>query len=345
MNTNLTIGIITFNSKAYIKPLIDSILRSSILPDKIIIFDNNSHDETLKLISEYNSSLIDIIKSKKNVGHSMACNELIKNCKTRYLILQDHDTELQKETLKILLDSALDFDDNEIAVSATIINAKHENKLCYGIDLHYMVSSLYRFSFQDKYIGNCPTTCVLIDLDKQPNTYFDNDFFIYINDIDFFYRLRINGYKILVNETAIVIHKEGSQNISGRKGAKYTPLKDYYITLNRLRFIMKNYQLKTLLLFIPAIMLTEIFGTINSFKQKTFNSHLRAYIHFIKNLKIIRNQRKRIQKERTIPDKKCITTANLQLSGSLMQNNLIKKVLIVYNILLNQYFKFIKLFL
>jgi glycosyltransferase involved in cell wall biosynthesis len=57
-----SVGIICFNQEKYINNAIDSLLMQTILPYEIIICDDSSTDNTLKIISEYKSKFPDLIQ-------------------------------------------------------------------------------------------------------------------------------------------------------------------------------------------------------------------------------------------------------------------------------------------
>ena len=58
MNTNLSIGIPTYNQGIYLQETINSILRQTVLPDEIVISNNFSDDDlTEKILGQYLSKL------------------------------------------------------------------------------------------------------------------------------------------------------------------------------------------------------------------------------------------------------------------------------------------------
>ena len=49
----ITVITITYNSEKYIERAINSVLNQTILPEKYIIVDNNSMDNTVKIVSSF----------------------------------------------------------------------------------------------------------------------------------------------------------------------------------------------------------------------------------------------------------------------------------------------------
>ena len=73
---------------------------------------------------------------------------------------------------------------------------------------------------------------------------FDERFFLYLEDLDFSYRVQKAGFKILFNPQAVVWHKNAGSSSSG------SALQRYYITRNRLLFGRKYASVKMKLLLL-----------------------------------------------------------------------------------------------
>ncbi|MFA6016886.1 MAG: glycosyltransferase family 2 protein [Patescibacteria group bacterium] len=101
----LSIIIPTHNSQNSIEPLLLSINNSSSVNFKkleVIVFDDGSKDNTLKVIKRVKKTLnfsLLIINSQINVGPAKARNLGAKKAKGDYLLFLDGDVELKKQTL------------------------------------------------------------------------------------------------------------------------------------------------------------------------------------------------------------------------------------------------------
>ena len=91
--------------------------------------------------------------------------------------------------------------------------------------------------------------------------YFDERYFLYLEDMDFCVKAKNAGFKIIFEPKAVIWHKNASS--SGGSGSQ---LQDYYITRNRLIFAFKYASLKTKL-----AILRQIIGQIkNPIKRRAF---------------------------------------------------------------------------
>ena len=91
MDKNLTVCVITFNSAKYLPDLLESIRKSYFKEFNLLFIDNASTDNTVEYLEKFDIEK-SVIKLSGNMGHSYAANIAIKECKTKYLILLDHDT-------------------------------------------------------------------------------------------------------------------------------------------------------------------------------------------------------------------------------------------------------------
>ncbi|MFG1500394.1 glycosyltransferase [Halobacteriovorax sp. XZX-3] len=95
--TLLTITVVTYNHEKYIKKCIESILRQKIkVPYKIIIGDDCSSDDTLKIVNIYKKEypeIITVLTHDKNMGDNGISNNLrlYRAAEGKYLIPFDGD--------------------------------------------------------------------------------------------------------------------------------------------------------------------------------------------------------------------------------------------------------------
>jgi glycosyltransferase involved in cell wall biosynthesis len=96
-STNYSAVLTTFNAETTITRALQSILEQSIKPDEIIIVDDASADQTLKIISKIsaNNEKIKIICSESNLGPANSRNLGVRYCKNEFIIFFDDDDESQ----------------------------------------------------------------------------------------------------------------------------------------------------------------------------------------------------------------------------------------------------------
>ncbi len=93
MNEIISVLIPVFNREKFLRPAIRSILKQTYKELDIIVYDDGSTDNSIKLVKELivKDSRIRLIDGKINKGVGHARNELIKTCNTKYAVWQDSD--------------------------------------------------------------------------------------------------------------------------------------------------------------------------------------------------------------------------------------------------------------
>ncbi len=133
-----------YNGEKYIREQLDSLLRQSLLPTRILIRDDGSKDDTMAILEEYASQypFIDYYNGK-NKGPARSFWDLIQKCEEAdYYALCDQDDVWFEDKLSVAVEK-LEGEDNSIPLlycSKYTLTDKDLNP----IDSN--VSSLYNFS-------------------------------------------------------------------------------------------------------------------------------------------------------------------------------------------------------
>ena len=102
-----SIIITNYNYSKYLGRCLRSCLNQTLSSEKyeIILIDDNSKDESIKIAEEYISSFknLKIIKNKKNLGVAKSSNKAIKQANGKYVVRVDSDDYVNKEFLNILI--------------------------------------------------------------------------------------------------------------------------------------------------------------------------------------------------------------------------------------------------
>lgn len=106
--------------------------------------------------------------------------------------------------------------------------------------------------------------------------YFDEKYFLYLEDMDFCKRAKDDGFKIIFEPKAVIWHKN-----AGSSGGSGSQLQDYFITRNRLLFALKHATIKTKIALARQI-LSQIKNPIKRralFDFLTFNFGKGSYLN------------------------------------------------------------------
>lgn len=91
-----------YNVEKYIEETINSVLEQNFTNLELLIIDDCSKDDTLKIIKNYSNKdkRIKIFKNKKNRGKMVSVNKLFKKVRGKYLVLLDADDLFYPERLR-----------------------------------------------------------------------------------------------------------------------------------------------------------------------------------------------------------------------------------------------------
>jgi GT2 family glycosyltransferase len=259
---DITIGIVTYKSEKVLFKCLKSIKKIN----KIIIYDN-SNDIIVKNKVKSKYPKIKYILSKKNLGYGNANNEIIKKCKTKYLLILNPDTVLNKgcesELLKSINKKNLDF-----SIIAPISQDKNFGFIIKDPEL------TKKGIFETNYVKGF---ALLIDVKIIKKIgMFDKNIFLYFEEIDLCKRLSENNYKIYVNSKAKIFHKAAkSSNI----GFEFEKCRHWHWMWSSVYYKKKNSEyLEVLINFVPLVftsVLKMIFYTLIFQKKKILINYMR----------------------------------------------------------------------
>jgi GT2 family glycosyltransferase len=247
MSKELGIIICNFNKKEYIRDCLNSILDADFasISYDIIVVDNASIDGSVQMIKNEFQNVI-LIENKENTGgaggFATGMNYAVKN-EYSYICIQDNDTTVDKQTF-VNLKNYLDINPKVGVVGATILKMDEPEIIQeVGANLDFK-NFEFTLNYKDKKFikeelpnfikcDYVPACCFMTRLEVLKEVgVFDENYFIYWDDIDWSTRVRMNKYEIHAITNAFVWHKGGGRLL-------LNTFKQYYYYRNRLVFFSK----------------------------------------------------------------------------------------------------------
>lgn len=236
---DLSIVIISFNTKYYVRKCLESLLefKPKDLKLEVIVVDNDSKDGSLEDIELLKKQFVkkdiafELIANGANLGFSKANNVGIKKTHGRYVLFLNSDTEIYKNTLEEMV-TFMDLHQDAGAatcfvelVNKQLDDAAHRgfptpwNALCHfsGISKIFPASNFfngYHMGWKDldkvHEIDALAGAFMIVRREAGEQVkWWDEDYFFYGEDIDFCYQLKQNGWKIYFVPTTKVRHYKG----------------------------------------------------------------------------------------------------------------------------------------
>lgn len=228
----LSIIIVNFNTYQYISECLNSIYRSSKLNQsfEVIVIDNASSDKSVNLIKN-NFTKVKLISSQENVGFARANNQGIARSKGKYILLLNPDTILEADTLSFMVSFMESHSDVCVATCKVVLangsldDGCHRGfptpwkAFCYfaGLAKVFPSSKLfngYHLGYQslDKVheIDSCVGAFMMIRRNVGDSIgWLDEDYFWYGEDLDFCYRVKKKGWKVMFVPQVRITHFKG----------------------------------------------------------------------------------------------------------------------------------------
>ncbi len=234
INNDVSICIVNWNTKELLQKCLRSIKEKTVeLTYEIIVVDNNSQDDSVQMIKlDYPDCLI--IENKINLGFAKGNNEAVKKASGKYILYLNPDTELITNAIYgmfLFLEKNADFgavgcklvgSDGQIQFSCARTFPTPFNQFSYLAMLYRLFPqsrslSTVEMNYWD-HSGNREIDCVsgacimarkhIIDALNG----FDENFFMYAEDVDLCYRIRKESLKIYYLAEESVFHYEGASS-------------------------------------------------------------------------------------------------------------------------------------
>jgi len=268
---NLTFIIVTFKSDHIIHECIESLPKNS----NIIIIENSNNIEFKKKL-EAKYSKINVI-AQENTGMGSANNKGIKLCKTDYAFVINPDVKFYENTMSELINLSSKYNDYSILAPISD-DTKYPN---YKIINKKIKDNNPDFLNVDSVDGYA----MLINKNKfSDNIYFDENFFLYLENDDLCLRKKKEDNKIYVAKKAKVQHL-GAKSHSPVYEKEIEFSRNWHWMWSKFYFNKKHYSYsKAILIGLPALINSMIklfyyFITHNKFKKKVYTMRFLGLIN------------------------------------------------------------------
>jgi GT2 family glycosyltransferase len=241
-NPQVSIIIPVWNKWQYSYQCLRSILENTDqVSYEVIVVDNGSSDETLEMLRKVAN--IRTIRNESNLGFVMASNEGARGAQGDHLLFLNNDTLVTKGWLKEMV-SLMDSDDKIGAVGAKLVYP--DGRLQEAGGMIFSDGRGWNFGNGDDpekeaynkiiEVDYCSGACLLVrkSLFDAFGRFDERYSPAYYEEADFCFALRREGYKVLYDPKAVVIHYE-----SITVGMEATSDLREYLEINRKKFIEK----------------------------------------------------------------------------------------------------------
>ncbi len=190
-SNDLSIVIVTFKSEEKIITCLKSI------PTNIrVVVVENSDNHNFKKKLEDKFSNVECFLSGSNIGYAAANNLGLSKLKTKFALVLNPDTEL---------------DINAVNYFYSFVSQRKDFWLLGPANDQQKDFSSYRSDIIE--VKNLKGFAIFLNLEKFENTYFDENYFLYFEEIDLCRRVEERGGKIYLNKKILIKH-DGASSVN-----------------------------------------------------------------------------------------------------------------------------------
>ena len=268
MPINVSIIIVTYNSLPALDKSLASIQKSdSVDSCELILVDNNSTDDSVSVALDYFPNA-KIIKNNQNFGFAKACNIGAKNASGDILLFFNPDLVIDPNAVDVLtgyisanpqagaVAGRMRFPDGSFQATCRNFPDMTNIFLSRGSALSKIIPTEKSYTLPD-YSETTEVDAVagtLFAIRKEifeKVGQFDERFFMYMEDTDFSYRVKLAGYENYYVPEAGGVHLWG-------KGSKAGHLKrSYYHHMSVWKYYLKHFPGGFSIFFLPLLLITN----------------------------------------------------------------------------------------
>lgn len=301
---------VTHNSASLVRPVLEALLSDPVPPDEVIVVDSASTDGTLDVLAGFD---VTVLAQGHNVGFAAGCHIGAEASRGDTLVFLGHDTIPEPGWIQPLVE-ALD-DVGVGAAMATIEDADHPGTFnTSGGHLTY-----FGIGWVSGFGETVPDESGPVEvafpsgaaMAMRRQTWdrfggFRPAFFMYVEDSDLGWRLRLAGMRVVRVPESRVLH---------RYDFSRSPSKMYHLERNRMLMLRSNYRRRTLAVLSPALLLVELGTAVIAWRDGWLAEKMRAWRDAARSGEVVRQGRALTGANRILGDAAMIKTMDFRLSG------------------------------
>jgi GT2 family glycosyltransferase len=245
-----SIIIVNWNTKEFLLPCVRSVLESEQgISSELIVVDNGSRDASANEVKMTFPS-IRLVENHKNIGFAKAVNQGLQKASGGYILLLNPDTQIKSGTIGRLV-SFMDSHPDTGVAGAQLLNSdgSKQNSIANfpSLATELVNKRLLRWLFPKRYPGkerhhpepvevdSVIGACMIVRREALDQVGFlDEDYFLFLEETDWCYRMKKAGWKIYHIPQVEVYHFQGKSAEKEKERARV----EYF--RSRYHFFKKN---------------------------------------------------------------------------------------------------------
>ncbi|MDA0171517.1 glycosyltransferase family 2 protein [Solirubrobacter taibaiensis] len=294
--------VLNYDGRALLDTALPSLLAQTYSNVTITVIDNGSSDGSAAYVRERWPS-IEVLELPVNVGVAAALNRGVEVARGELVALLNNDIELEPDWLEHLV-AALDEHPTAASSSGKLLRFYERDVIdAAGDGLRWSGAAINRgngerdegqYDVADEVLTACAGAALYRQTALAEVGPFDEDFYAYLEDVDWGLRAQLLGYGSRYVPAAVGYHMRGAT--TGKQKPRYRRPQ----RRNQLWLLLKNYPTRALLVHAPEIVLLNAGVFVQDLLDGVISATLRGWLDAVRGLPKILRKRRAIQGSRRV---------------------------------------------
>ncbi len=303
MPPRVTAVVLTYDRRDLLDVILPSLERQTLGDLRVVVVDNGSRDDSAAYVRERWAAM-EVLALPSNVGVAAALNRGLAAAEgSEHVALLNNDLELEPDYLELLVQT---LDRHPEAASATgKMLSFHDRAQFDGAGDQFMWSGAAthrgfgerdtgQYDRPEAVFSPCAGAAVFRRAAFDVVGPFDEDFFAYLEDIDWGLRAQLAGFSARYEPAAVAFHMGGATTQGDRR--RY----DRLLRRNQLWLIAKNYPAPALVRHAGKLVLHQGGWIVSAAREGALREQLAALVAALRGLPGVMRKRRAVQATRRV---------------------------------------------
>jgi GT2 family glycosyltransferase len=300
----LSVAIATFNGRELLEGVLASLAHQTIAAEmNLVVIDDGSSDDTVMWLREHRPD-VRLIAHDRNLGVSRSLNEGLGLAEGEFLALLNNDVELEPDCLELLVEDLREHPD-AAASNPKLLDFHRRDHLDGAGDIYTWWGMANRrghgeldrgqYDRAEAVFGACAAVAVYRRSAIEQVGGLDEDFFAYLEDVDWSMRALLAGFQCRYQPQAVAYHM-GSATL----GSGPSEFNLFHMWRNGLWILAKDVPASLLLRHLPQLLIGQLWHLGKAIRERRMGVWARAWSAALRGLPGMLAKRRTIQARRAI---------------------------------------------
>jgi GT2 family glycosyltransferase len=298
----VTASVLNYNGRELLEAMLPTLLAQRYEDFEVVVIDDGSSDDTLEYLRQHWPQ-VRVEANGENLGVAVSLNRAVQAAHGEYVALLNNDLELEPNWMSALV-RALDEHPEAASATGKLLDYHRRDRLEAAGDLMRW-SGMSGHRGQDALDGTdyeepaavfspCAGAALYRRSTFDQIGFFDEEFFAYLEDVDWGYRAQLAGFTARYEPAAVAYHIGGAT--TGRQIGRFTAL----LRRNSLLIVIKNHPRSALIRHLPKVVGFQAISLYASLRDGILKAHLRELAGLRRILPSMLRKRAAIQRSRRV---------------------------------------------